>query len=182
MPVSYHRFYLRDEGVPAPWEQGTLELSAARVNGLVSNLPGLAEVSTGTPAGAVDLSVRAVDGHPATVSDALAAVAGPGGLPATADAVAVTHRTAGAVLVTDLKDHADHYQLAVPAGEIGLLVVAWNRDQAVQRRRKTKSRERIDLVFWAGETPGELIIQAASVFGQEMAEDAERTRRQLAQE
>jgi hypothetical protein len=182
MPVFYHRFYLRDEGVPAPWEQGALELSAARVNGLVSNLPGLAEVSTGTPVGEVDLSARAVDRHPATVTDALAAVAGPGGLPATADAVAVTHRTAGAVLVTDLKDYADHYRLAVPAGEIGLLVVAWNRDQAVRRRRNTKSRERIDLVFWAGKTPGELIIQAASVFGQEMAEDAERTRRQLAQE
>lgn len=182
MPVSYHRFYLRDDGVPAPWERGTLELSAARVNGLISNLPRLAEVSTGTPVGEVDLCARVVGGHRATVTDALAAVAGPGGLPAAADAVAVTHRTAGTVLVTDLADYADHYRLAVPVGEIGLLVVAWDRDRAARRRQNAKTRERIDLVFWAGETPGELVIQAASIFGQEMAEDAERTRLQLAQQ
>jgi hypothetical protein len=182
MPVCYHRFYLRDEGVPAPWEQKTLELSGARVNGLVSNLPGLAEVSTGTPAGEVDLCARVVDRDLATVTDALAAVAGPAGLPATADAVAVTHRTGGAVLVTDIEDYADHYRFAVPVGEVGLLVVAWDRDMAARRSRNAKARERIDLVFWAGETPGELVIQAASTFGREMAADAERTRRQLAQE
>jgi hypothetical protein len=182
MPVSYHRFYLRDEGVSAPRERETLEVSAARVNGLVSNLPGLAEVSTGTRAGEVDLCARVVDRHPATVTDALAAVAGPAGLPATADAVAVTHRTGGAVLVTDIEDYADHYRFAVPVGEVGLLVVAWNRDKAARRTRNAKARERIDLVFWAGEAPGELVIQAASAFGREMAADAESTRRQLAQE
>ena len=182
MPVSYHRFYLRDESAPAPWERETLELSAARVNGLVSNLPGLAEVSTGTSVGEVDLCGRVVDRHRATVTDALAVVAGPAGLPATADAVAVTHRTSGAVLATDLEDYADHYRFAVPAGEVGLLVVAWDRDKAARRRRNANARERIDLVFWAGATPGELVIQAASAFGREMAIDAERTRRQLAQE
>lgn len=182
MPVSYHRFYLHDEGTPAPRERETLELSAARVNGLISNVPGLAEVSTGTSVGEVELCARVVDRQPATVTDALAAVAGQEGLPATADAVAVTHRTGGAVLVTDLDDYADHYRLAVPAGEVGLLVVAWDRDKATRRRRNAKARERIDLVFWAGEPPGELIIQAASTFGQEMAADAEDTRRQLAQE
>ncbi len=182
MPVSYHRFYLRDEGVSAPRERETLDLSAARVNGLVSNLHGLAEISTGTPVGEVDLCARVLDRHPATVTDALAAVAGPAGLPAAADAVAVTHRTGGAVLVTDIEDYADYYRFAIPAGEVGLLVVAWDRDKAARRRRNAKARERIDLVFWAGEAPGELVIQAASAFGREMAADAERTRLQLAQE
>ena len=181
MPVSYHRFYLHDEGVPAPWERETLELSAVRVNGLISNLPGLAEESTGTSVGQVDLCARVVDRRPATVDDALTAVAGPAGLPVTADAVAVTHRTGGVVLVTGIGDYADHYRFAVPVGEVGLLVVAWDRDKAA-RRRKAKARERIDLVFWVGETPDELVIQAASAFGREMAVDAERTRRQLAQE
>ena len=130
----------------------------------------------------MDLCGRVVDRHRATVTDALAVVAGPAGLPATADAVAVTHRTSGAVLATDLEDYTDHYRFAVPAGEVGLLVVAWDRDKAARRQRNANARERIDLVFWAGATPGELVIQAASAFGREMAIDAERTRRQLAQE
>jgi hypothetical protein len=180
VPARYHGFYLRDEGVPAPWEWlATMVLSGARVNGLVSNLPGLARVSTGTQFGEVDLRVQVVERRPATAADALAAVAGPAGLPATADAVAVSHRTSGSVLVTDIEDNADHYRFMVPAGDVGLLVVAWDRDKAAGRRRAAKAGERIDLAFWAGELPGELIAQAASTFGQEMAADAAGIRRQL---
>jgi hypothetical protein len=82
-------------------------------------------------------------------------------------------------LVADIEENADHYRFEVPAGELGLLVVAWDRDKAARRRRNAKTRERIDLVFWAGEHPGELIIQAGSVFGREMAADAEGIRQQL---
>jgi hypothetical protein len=179
VPAYYNGFYLHDDGVPPPWEwRQTMVLSSARVNGLVSNLPGLVRVSTGTQTGDVDVCVRAVGWQPATAADALAAVAGPG-LPATADAVAVTHRTSGSVLVADIEDTADHYRFAVPAGEVGLLVVAWDRDKAAGRRRNAKVRERIDLVFWAGEAPGELVIQASSAFGREMAADDERIRQQL---
>lgn len=64
VPVYYNGFFLHDEGVPTPWEwRETMELSAARVNGLVSNLPGVARVSTGTQSGEVDLRVQVV-GHP----------------------------------------------------------------------------------------------------------------------
>jgi hypothetical protein len=176
----YNGFYLRDEGVPAPWEwQQTLELVGARPNGLISNLPGLARISTGTQTGEVDLRVQVVDSRPATTAEALTAVAGTAGLPATADAVAVTHRTSGSVLVTEIEDNADLYRFQVPAGQTGLLVVAWDRDQAARRRRNATGRERIDLVFWTGEAPGELVVQAGSEFGQEMAVDAERIGRQL---
>jgi hypothetical protein len=54
------------------------------------------------------------------VADALATVAGPG-LPATADAVAVTHHTSGNVLIAGIEDNTDHYQFVVPEGEVGLL-------------------------------------------------------------
>jgi hypothetical protein len=178
LPVSYHGFYLRDEGVAAPWEwRETMVLAGARVNGLVSNLPGLARVTTGTKTGEVDVCVRAVEST--TAADVLAAVAGPG-LPGTADVVAVTHQTSGNVLITAIEDNADQYRFEVPEGEAGLLVVAWDRDKAVRRRRNAKTRERIDLVFWTGGPPGEVIIQAASVFGREMAADAEGIRQQLA--
>jgi hypothetical protein len=182
MPVSYNGFYLHDEGLAAPWEwRESMVLSSARVNGLVSNLPGLARVSTGTQTGEVDLCVRVVGGQPATAADATVTAAGVAGLPATADAVAVTHRTSGSILVTDVEDNADHYRFAVPAGEVGLLVVAWDRDKAARRRNAT-ARERVDLVFWAGELPDELVIQAASAFGREMAADDERIRQQLERE
>jgi hypothetical protein len=59
-----------------------------------------------------------------------------------------------------------------------LLVVAWDRDTAAQRRN-AKTRELIDLVFWTGETLGEQIIQAASTFGREMAETDKSIRQQL---
>lgn len=182
VPVFYNGFYIHDEGVAVPrdWRE-TMVLSSARVNGLVSNLPGLARVSTGTQAGEVDLCVRVAPGQPATAADALAVATAGAGLPATADAVAVTHRTSGGILIADVEDCADHYRLAVPAGDVGLLVVAWGRDKAA-RRRNAKSRERVDLVFWAGEPPGELIIQAASAFGREMAADDERIRQQLERE
>lgn len=183
IPVSCHGFYLRDEGVPAPWEWWeTMVLSGARVNGLVSNLPGLARVSTGTRTGEVELRVRVADGRSATAADALATAAGTAGLTATADAVAVTHHTNGTVLVADIEDNADHYQFMVPGGDAGLLVIAWDRDKAARERRSAKTRELIDLVFWTGETPGEQIIQAASTFGWEMAADAEGIRRQLREE
>jgi hypothetical protein len=182
VPVYYNGFYLHDEGVPAPWElQEALELRAARVNGLVSNLPGLARVDTGTQTGEADLRVQVVGRQPATLADALAMVGGPA-LPDLADAVAVTHRTSGAILVADIEDNADHYRFQVPAGEVGLLAVAWDRDKQARRRRNAKTRERIDLVFWTGETPGELIIQARSAFGQEMADDDQRIRDQLDRE
>jgi hypothetical protein len=129
-------------------------------------------VKTGTRAGEVDLRVRVAGRTTATVADALALVAGRG-LPATADAVAITHHTSGNVVVTDVENCADHYGFGVPPGEVGLLVVAWDRDTAARRRRNAKTRELIDLVFWTGETPGEQIIQAASTFGQEMAETDE---------
>jgi hypothetical protein len=158
MPVYYWRFYLRDEGVPAPWQlREPMEVGSALVNGLVSNLPGLAEVKTGTRAGEVDLRVRAVGRRAATVADALAVAGGPS-LPAAADAVAVTHYTSGSVLVADTEDNADHYRFEVPSGEAGLLVVAWDRDTAAQRRN-AKTRELIDLVFWTGETPGDKSIR-----------------------
>jgi hypothetical protein len=177
-PIYYCRFYLRDEGVPAPWQlPEPMEVGSALVNGLVSNLPGLAEVKTGTRAGEVDLRVRAVGRRAATLTDALAVAGGPR-LPASADAVAVTHYTNGRVLVADTEDNADHYRFEVPPGEVGLLVVAWDRDTAAQRR-KAKTRELIDLVFWTGETPGEQIIQAASTFGREMADTDESIRQQL---
>jgi hypothetical protein len=180
VPVHYHGFYLRDEGVAAPWEwRENMLLCSARVNGLVSNLPGLARVTTGTQTGEVDLCVRAADRRPATAADALATASGPRGLPATADAVAVTHRTSGSVLIADIEDKSDHYRFEVPAGDTGLLAVAWDRDGAARRRRNAKARERIDLVFWTGEIPGELVIQAASTFGREMAADDERIRQQL---
>jgi hypothetical protein len=182
VPVCYNGFYLRDEGVPAPWQwRPTMELAGARANGLVSNLPGLVRVSTGTRTGEVDLRVQVVDRRPATIAEAMATVVGPAGLPATADAVAVTHQTSGIVLVTDIEDNADHYQFTGPAGETGLLVVAWDRDKAARRRANAKVRERIDLVFWAGEAPGELVVQAASTFGREMAADHERIGQQLRQ-
>jgi hypothetical protein len=177
LPVSYHGFYLRDEDVAAPWEwRQAMVLAGARVNGLVSNLPGLAQVKTGTRSGEVDVCVRAVE--LTTAADVLAAIAGPE-LPATADVVAVTHRTSGSVLVAAIEDNADQYRFKVPAGEVGLLVVAWDRDKAVRRRRNAKTRERIDLAFWAGEPPGELIIQAGSAFGREMAADAKSIGQQL---
>jgi hypothetical protein len=177
LPVSYYGFYLRDESVAAPWEwRESMVLSSARVNGLVSNLPGLARVTTGTKTGEVDVCVRAAE--LTTAADVLAAVAGPG-LPGTADVVAVTHQTSGNVLIAAIEDNADQYRFEVPEGEAGLLVVAWDRDKAVRRRRNAKTRERIDLVFWTGEPPGELIIQAGSVFGREMAADAEGIRQQL---
>jgi hypothetical protein len=179
VPARYHGFYLRDEGVPAPWEWlPTMELAAAKVNGLVSNLPGLARVSTGTRTGEVDMRVQVVERRPATAADALAA-ADPAGLPATADAVAITHRTSGSILVTDIEDNADHFRFTVPAGDIGLLAVAWDRDKAARRGRNATARERIDLVFWAGEAPGELVVQAGSAFGQEMAADAKGIGQQL---
>lgn len=182
VPVFYHGFYLHDESVPAPWEwRETMELSAARVNGLVSNLPGLARVSTGTQTGEADLRVQVVGHQPATIAAALAAVGGPE-LPGTADAVAVTYQTGGVILVADIEDNADHYRFEVPAGEAGLLVVAWDRDKAAQQWRNAKSRERIDLVFWAGQPPGELIIQVCSAIGRELAEDDQRIRDQLARE
>jgi hypothetical protein len=182
VPANYYGFYLHDEGVAAPWEwREVLTLSAARVNGLVSNLPGLARVTTGTQTGDVEVRVRALDRRPATVADALAAVAGPG-LPATADAVAVAHHTSGAILVADIEEHADHYRFEVPAGETGLLVVGWDRDKAARRRRNAKTRERIDLMFWTGEVPAELVIQAGSAFGREMAADDASIRQQLERE
>jgi hypothetical protein len=178
----YNGFYLRDENVPAPWEwQQALELVGAKANGLISNLPGVARITTGTETGEVDLRVQVVDRRPATTADALTAVAGPAGLPATADAVAVTHRTCGSVLITDIEDNADHYRFQAPAGQPGLLVVAWDRDKATRRRSAT-GRERIDLVFWAGEAPGELVVQAGSAFGREMAVEAERIGRQLGEQ
>jgi hypothetical protein len=176
IPVSYHGFYLRDEEVPVTWQSAEpTELSSALVNGLVSNLPGLARLKAGTRAGEVDLRVRVVGRQAATVADALAMVGG-AGLPAAADAVAVTHQTSGRVLVTDIENRADHYRLEVPAGEVGLLVIAWDRDKAARQRRNAKTRELIDLVYWTGETPGEQIIQAASKFGQEMADTDESIR------
>jgi hypothetical protein len=179
VPVSYWRFYLREEGVPAPWQlQEPMELGSALVNGLVSNLPGLVEVKTGTRTGEVDLRVRVAGRQAATVADALAVVAG-SGLPAAADAVAVTHHTSGSIIVADTEDNADHYRFEVPAGEVGLLVVAWDRDKAARQRRNAGTRELIDLVFWKGETPGEQIIQAASTFGQEMADTDKTIRQQL---
>lgn len=180
MPVYYNGFYLHDEGlaVPSQWRE-TMALSSARVNGLVSNLPGLVRVSTGTQTGQVDLCVRVVGGQPAAAADALSAAAD--GLPATADAVAVTHRTSGTILIADTEDNADHYRITVPAGDVGLLVVAWDRDKAAQRRN-ARARERVDLVFWAGDTPDEMIIQAASVFGRETAADDQRIRQQLEEE
>jgi hypothetical protein len=181
VPVSYHGFYLRDEEAPATWQvEEPADLTSALVNGLVSNLPGLARVKTGTQAGEVDLRVRVrVAGRQAaTVADALAMVAG-SGLPAVADAVAVTHHTSGSVLVTDIENCADHYRFEVPAGEVGLLVVAWDRDTAARQRRNAGTRELIDLVFWKGETPGEQIIQAVSTFGREMADTDESVRRLL---
>jgi hypothetical protein len=179
VPVSYWRFYLREEGVPAPWQlQEPMELGSALVNGLVSNLPGLVEVKTGTRTGDVDLRVRVAGRQAAAVADALAMVAG-SGLPAAADAVAVTHHTSGSIIVADTEDNADHYRFEVPAGEVGLLVVAWDRDTAARQRRNARTRELIDLVFWKGETPGEQIIQAASTFGQEMADTDKTIRQQL---
>lgn len=179
VPVSYNGFYLRDDGVAAPWEwRETMVLASAQVNGLVSNLPGLARVSTGTQTGDVDVCVRVTGRQTATVADALAAVTDQG-LPGTADAVAVAHRTSGAVLLADIEQNADHYRFEVPAGEVGLLVVAWDRDKASHRRRNAKTRERIDLVFWTGEAPSELIIQAGSLFGEEMAADDKSIREQL---
>jgi hypothetical protein len=178
IPAYYWRFYLRDEGVPAPWQlREPMGLGSALVNGLVSNLPGLAEVKTGTRTGEVDLRVRVVGRQAATVADALA-VASSSGLPVAADAVAVTHHTNGNILVADTEDNADHYRFEVPAGEVGLLVVAWDRDAAA-RRRNAETRELIDLVFWTGESPGEQIIQAASTFGQEMADTDKSIRQQL---
>jgi hypothetical protein len=180
VPARYHGFYLRDEDVPAPWEWlPTMELATAKVNGLVSNLPGLARVSTGTRTGEVDMRVQVVERRPATAAEALAAAAGPAGLPAKADAVVVTHHTSGSILVTDIEDNADHYRFTVPAGDTGLLVVAWDRDKAARPRRDATARERIDLVFWAGEAPGELVLQAGSAFGQEMAADAKGIGQQL---
>jgi len=182
VPVYYNGFYLHDEGLAVPWEwRESMVLGSARVNGLVSNLPGLARVSTGTQTGEVDLCVRAVGGLLATAADALATASAVAGLPATADAVAVTHRTSGSILVADIEGNADHYRVTVPAGDVGLLVVAWDRDKAA-RRRDARVRERVDLVFWAGEPPGELVIQAASAFGREMAADDERIRQQLERE
>lgn len=179
VPVYYNGFFLHDEGVPTPWKwREMMELSAARVNGLVSNLPGLVRVSTGTQFGEVDLRVQVAGHQLATVAHALAEVGG-AALSATADAIAVSHRTSGVIMVADIKDNADHYRFKVPAGEVGLLVVAWDRDKAARRQRNAKTRERIDLVFWAGETPGELVIQAASAFGREMAEDDQRIRNHL---
>jgi hypothetical protein len=179
VPVYYNGFYLHDDGVPSPWEwRDSMVLSAARVNGLVSNLPGLARVSTGTQTGEVELRVQGVTRPGATLADALGVVGGPA-LPGTADAVAVTHHTDGAILVADIENNADHYRFEVPAGDVGLLVVAWDRDQAARRRRTAKTRERIDLVFWTGETPGELIVQARSAIGQVIAEDDQRIRHQL---
>jgi hypothetical protein len=179
IPVSYHGFYLRDEEVPVAWRSAEpAELSSALVNGLVSNLPGLVRLKTGTRAGEVDLRVRVAGRQAATVADALAVVAGTG-LPAAADAVAVTHHTSGRVLVTDIENRSDHYRFEVPAGEIGLLVIAWDRDKAARLRRSAKTRELIDLVFWTGETPGERVIQAASTFGQEMADTDESIRELL---
>jgi hypothetical protein len=59
MPVTYHGFYPRDEEVPATWQlREPREVGSALVNGLVSNLPGLARVKTGTRVGEVDLRVR----------------------------------------------------------------------------------------------------------------------------
>lgn len=181
VPVSYNGFYLRDEGVAAPSEwRETMVLASTRVNGLVTNLPGLARVEVGTQFGEVDVCVRVA--RPGTVAAALAVAAGPSGLPATADAVAVTHHTSGSILITDVEDNADHHRFAVPAGQTGLLVVAWDRDKAAKRRRNATSRERVDLVFWAGESPAEQVIQASSAFGREMAADAEGIREQLARE
>lgn len=179
VPVYYNGFYLHDEGVPAPWEWWeSMVLSGARVNGLISNLPGLARVSTGTQTGEADLRVQALTRPGATLADSLDAVGG-SALPGTADAVAVTYHTDGVILVADIEDKADHYRFEVPAGDVGLLVVAWDRDQAARRRPKAKTRERIDLVFWTGETPGELIVQAHSAIGQVIAEDDQRIRHQL---
>ena len=181
VPTSCNGFYLRDEGVAAPWQWlETMVLASARVNGLVTNLPGLARVKTGTQFGEVDVRVRVA--RPGTVAAALTAAAGPSGLPATADAVAVTHHTSGSIVITDMEDNADHYRFTVPAGETGLLVVAWDRDKAARRRRNATFRERFDLVFWAGESPGEQVIQARSAFGREMAADAEGIREQLARD
>jgi hypothetical protein len=183
MPASYNGFYLRDEGVAAPWEwREGMVLASAQVNGLVTNLPGLARVKTGTQFGEVDVCVRVAAQRPATVADALAVVARASGLPATADAVAVRHHTSGSILITGVEDNVDHYRFAVPAGETGLLVVAWDRDKAAKRRRSAKVRERVDLVFWAGESPGEQVLQAGSGFGREMAADAEGIREQLARD
>ena len=179
IPVSYHGFYLRDEDVPVAWRTAEpAELSSTLVNGLVSNLPGLVRLKAGTRAGDIDLRVRVAGQQPATVADALAVVAGQG-LPAAADAVAVTHHTSGRVLVTDIENRADHYRLEVPAGKVGLLVIAWDRDKAARQRRNARTRELVDLVFWAGETPGEQIIQAASTFGREMADTDESIRQLL---
>lgn len=181
VPVYYNGFYLHDQDVTAPQEwRETMVLCAARVNGLVSNLPGLALVSTGTQTGEVDLRVQVVGQGPATVADALATVGTI--LPPGADAVAVTHRTSGVIMVADTRENADHYKFEVPAGETGLLVVAWDRDKAARRRRNAKARERIDLVFWVGEMSGERIVQAASAFGREMAADAAGIRQQLERE
>ena len=181
VPVYYNGFYLHDEDVTAPQEwRETMVLCAARVNGLVSNLPGLARVSTGTQTGEVDLRVQVAGQRSATIADALATVGST--LPPSADAVAVTHHTSGVIMVADIAENADHYKFEVPAGETGLLVVAWDRDKAARQRRNIKARERIDLVFWVGETPGEQIIQAASAFGREMADDEAGIRQQLKRE
>ena len=181
VPVYYNGFYLHDEDVTVPQEwRETMVLSAARINGLVSNLPGLARVSTGTQTGEVDLRVQVVGHGPATIADALATVGSI--LPPSADAVAVTHCTSGVIMVADIEENTDHYMFEVPAGETGLLVVAWARDKAARRRRNMKARERIDLVFWVGEMPGERIIQAASAFGREMADDDAGIRQQLERE
>jgi hypothetical protein len=63
--------------VPWRWHEGMV-LASARVNGLVSNLPGLARVEVGTRSGEVDVCVRVA--RPGTIADALAVVTGASGL------------------------------------------------------------------------------------------------------
>jgi hypothetical protein len=178
VPMAYHAVWLHDEGVPLPPDWlGTMRARAARVNGLVSNLPGVVLLKVGAQIGTVDLGVHLVEGD-GSVAAALAVLsAGP--LPKAADAVAVAHTTSGTVRVCDKDGGPDLCCFCLPAGRVGLLVVAWDRDGANRRRRKPVPPERVDVVFWTSDVPDEVVLQGASNFGRKVAADDVSIREQL---
>lgn len=186
LSVAYNAFFLRDESfvVPTDFTEG-LALSAAKLNGLVSNVNGSAIVRTGTGTGKLRLNVRLELSPVLSESD----LAGIGiALGPKDDAVLVAHGTDGHMSVM-VVDEVIYRLPAIPAGRYGMVVVATGRDAADRApRRRSKATppsidEGVTVVLWPDPEhvcPEDLVLQNASKFAQIIIADAERIREQVA--
>ncbi|MGH9070907.1 MAG: hypothetical protein ACRDX8_07045 [Acidimicrobiales bacterium] len=169
VPVSYHAFILRDEGFVVPSDfSDNLALSVAKMNTLVSNVPGHVRVTTGTERGEVNLTVRLVD-QMTTIHSRLEGLGNLGVvLGRDDDAVLVAHETSGKILLEGVGRECHFALPPLAAGRYAMLVVARGRDNAYKasERRGAKAvtprLEEVLVVLWpdpARQVPDETVLQ-----------------------